>query len=129
MWRLHLHVNRTTLQSLRWFSFIHVSYFYRVRPSATDGVGGEYFTGTADGSRPGVFYVNLHDPTYKCVLFPLLWGGSSVVLLLLRPKGIALWYDVSDYIYHLVYYLYYLDGNNVIRLGNPYCIIHMVVLT
>ncbi|KAL4220042.1 hypothetical protein ACF0H5_020453 [Mactra antiquata] len=46
-----------------------------VRPSGSDGVGGEYWTGTADGSRPGIFYVNLYrpeyNPTYKMVALSL----------------------------------------------------------
>lgn len=42
---------------------------FRIRPSALDGVGGEYWPGTTDGSKPGVFYVNLHSPEYKCVSF------------------------------------------------------------
>ncbi|XP_060588530.1 uncharacterized protein LOC132743946 [Ruditapes philippinarum] len=46
-----------------------------VRASASDGVGGEYWTGTADGSRPGIFYANVHkpeyNPTYKMVSLSL----------------------------------------------------------
>ncbi|XP_052214630.1 uncharacterized protein LOC127833430 isoform X7 [Dreissena polymorpha] len=33
-----------------------------VRATVSDGVGGEYWTGSEDGSRPGIFYVNLHRP-------------------------------------------------------------------
>ncbi|ESP00689.1 hypothetical protein LOTGIDRAFT_157979 [Lottia gigantea] len=33
-----------------------------------DGAGGEYLSGTADGSRPGVFYVNLRRPEQKATI-------------------------------------------------------------
>lgn len=36
-----------------------------VRASPSDGIGGEYWVGSADGSRPGIFYCNLHKPEYN----------------------------------------------------------------
>lgn len=40
---------------------------FSIKPLSSDGVGGEYWAGTPDGSRPGIFYVNLHKPEYKYV--------------------------------------------------------------
>ncbi|XP_046350526.1 uncharacterized protein LOC124131352 isoform X1 [Haliotis rufescens] len=34
----------------------------RTSPMPNDGVGGEYLAGTADGARPGIFYINLFHP-------------------------------------------------------------------
>ncbi|XP_062620406.1 uncharacterized protein LOC134281980 [Saccostrea cucullata] len=33
-----------------------------VEPNPIDGVGGQYFEGSSDGSRPAVFQVNIHHP-------------------------------------------------------------------
>ncbi|KAH3823580.1 uncharacterized protein LOC127831342 [Dreissena polymorpha] len=46
-----------------------------VRGYPTDGAGGEYKAGSADGSKPGIFYVNLFrpedNPSYAAVSFSL----------------------------------------------------------
>ncbi|XP_052233634.1 uncharacterized protein LOC127846417 isoform X3 [Dreissena polymorpha] len=46
-----------------------------VRPYPADGPSGEYKAGTADGSRPGIFYVQLtrkeDNPSYSMVAFAL----------------------------------------------------------
>ena len=36
--------------------------FLRVEPMPNDGAGGQYLAGSPDGSRPGLFQVNLMHP-------------------------------------------------------------------
>ncbi|XP_056004539.1 uncharacterized protein LOC125659545 isoform X2 [Ostrea edulis] len=39
-----------------------------VEPSPTDGVGGRYIPGPSDGSRPGIFQVNVHRPNQSVTI-------------------------------------------------------------
>lgn len=38
--------------------------YYRIEKMANDGPSGIYKNGAPDGSRPGVFYANVHNPVF-----------------------------------------------------------------
>ena len=44
-------------------------HFSSVKPTASDGVGGMYLSGSADGSRPGTFFVNVFRKEDKYVAY------------------------------------------------------------
>lgn len=45
---------------------------YSVEPNPIDGIGGQYLAGPPDGSRPGVFQVNVHHPNKSYVFLMLM---------------------------------------------------------
>ena len=47
--------------------FLRDIFYSRVWPAPTDGIRGSYSSGSEDGSRPGVFYINVRRSKDKYV--------------------------------------------------------------
>ena len=73
-------------------------FIFRVKPTATDGIGGSYMPGSPDGSRPAIFYVNTFHPDERYIV-------AKQYFLLLLANGLNIleipfvYFDISQKIF------------------------------